>query len=324
MKRLRLFNPPPTEPAGKPWRELVTDALCASDVPRLVELFRTPGWRKRLLEGFTIGGGTTDQTFAQLCLHVDGIKELRELMAQVPAITLDDVCSYDATVGKFSVSWEMSLFEEALRIDFPRPDALRLAIEKDPESETLIQPLERFNGSTLHYEAVTMLVAAETVDKAAKLADICQQLLEHKAPIGHKLPGLSMDAAELFFRVRWKAGAAAVIAPVVRKYMEAGLVDLDQPLQRARCMPAELAVMNGSAEAAVFAIDAGCDLSMCRSGEHQSLLELAQERRTDPDGHVLAAVTQALMRRQLRERACADSGDSHPTPARARRGRFGL
>ncbi len=310
MKRIALLGSSQSTQPGLPWDVQVANAVCADDHVALLALVSKPGGKRRLREGFTIGG-QNGNTFARLCLHTDSIGALRAVVAAAPdGVTLRDTCTYhhiDDRRGPgagLEVFSDMQLHEEAVGGSYPSPDALALALECEPDLPCITVPLERFQGATLHYHALYKASMSSDVERARKLADCCRLLIARGAPIAHS-SGSTASHYDMLFQYRWnRDGIQEVMVPLIGDYVRCGLLQLDAPPAPGRHLPVIQAILAGNGYAAAAAIDLGCDIELAMRGFQlegfQDLSDVARAgNAADTVGQTVALVTEALMRRKL-------------------------
>jgi hypothetical protein len=331
MKRITLLGSSKSASPGLPWDVQVANAVCAGDHDTLLGLVGQPGGKRRLREGFTIGF-QNGNTFARLCMHTGSIDALRTVVAAAPdGVTLHDTCVHhviDDSRGRgmaLEVYTEMQLHEEAVGGDHPSPEALALALEYEPDHSCITGHLERFQGATLHYQALYAASMSKNVERAQKLADCCRLLVAKGAPVGHKALATSSHY-DMLFQYRWnRDGIQDVMVPLIGDYVHAGFVRLDSPPAPGCHLPVIQAILAGNGYAAAAAIDLGCDVELAVRGfhfvEHQDLLDVARSCITSPDliDETVALVTEALMRRKLSALAATLPEPGSQNPRRAAR-----
>jgi hypothetical protein len=324
-----------------PWDVQVGNAVHAGDHEALLVLIGKPGGRRRLREGFTIGG-QSGVPFARLCLRAGAIDALRAVIAAAPdGVTLSDACVHhviDERLGRelaLEVYSEMSLHEEALADDGPYPEALAFALDHAPDHFSVTGHLDRFGGATLHYQALYKASTSGDVERVGRFAECCRLLIAHGAPIEHKSPA-SSSLSEMLFLYRWnRDGIQDVMVPLIGDYVRAGLIELDaSPTPGGINLPVIRAILAGNGYPAAAAIDLGCDVELAmraiRTEGFHDLLDVARSGATDTVGQTVALVTEALMRRRLgapavRSQHCILLGDdARAAFPRARARREGL
>ena len=332
MKRTPLLG---RNAPGVPWNDQVSTAVCRGDADEVIRLVSQFGGVRRLREGFAIGT-QNGNTFSRLCLHTGAIAVLRSVVEVAPGgLTLQDCCTHHVEdPGGLSVYSNMVLHEEALGIEYPSAAAMALALEYEPAHPCLKGPLDRFEGASLHYEALkcaTMGVKNTSgLARVGEWAECARLLMSVGAPIEHRSAAHRSTAAQMLFGHRWNRddGLPTLLTPLLHDYVRGGWVDINAPVPGGR-VPLELAIVTGNGYAAAAAIDLGCDLKKAVPEGYSDLIELARDFSTvDWDGSVVPLVTEALLRRKFREAdvhtspAHADASPAAPTARRAQRARI--
>lgn len=327
MKRQNLFRPTQERVDHRPWRQAVATAVREKSAQQLLALFRQSHAMRNMHAGFLVDNADHN-SFASFCLsEPNGIWALGQVARNVPGFTLAECCHHEITSGGLTVSSDIVLHEEALRIQRPNAAALALALELEPNHVSLTEPRDRFMGASLHCEAVNMLTGGLSEKPKLEVAACCKLLLAHGAPVVHlNPPHKGRVAADHLFGTGWdKHPGAEVVLQVARHYVSERAIDLFAPTSARGLRPAELAIHCGNGMAAALAIDMGCDISCDPNLGAPDLISLANLMASSnmTSGTTVALVTAAVMRRRL-QGAHAVGGNQQSVPAAARRGRMGL
>jgi hypothetical protein len=277
-------------------------------------------------------GGKTDETarvsFSEFCVDHNALGVLRAVVESASDdIDYRSTCCADYKVGNDIWSgWRQSLHQHAVKVS--SPEALRLAFEFDPK-ERCIDEHWRVLGGTLHFYALVRVFAAHDTLAAA---ECCRVLLEMKAPLSESDPKAEVAAGVFFDGGDW-AERAEVVRPLLAEYVAAGLVDLDAPPYALKpdfmgMLPLRAAMAQGNISGAVACIDSGCDIEKAvteagvrRSTAAKDILELARSitlETGEQEAHLVASVTEAVMRRAMRT---SDVTSGSPAPVAPRRRR---
>lgn len=317
MKRIALLGPVP----GVPWDAQVLEAVSRGDCEAVIKLVSQYGGVRRLREGFTIGG-QNGTTFARLCLHTQSVTVLRALVEAAPnGVTLQDCCTFHVEDSSgLSIFSNMVLHEEALNVEHPSAEAMALALALQPDHPCLESPLPRFDGASLHHEALKNATHDSKLAKVVVWAECARLLMKFGAPIEHNKGHLRSTATRMFFASQGNpdAGFAAVLVPLLNDYVKAGWVDIDAPVVPGHT-PLRLAITSGNGHAAAAAIDLGCNLEAAVLDDFPDLISLAEHcvgRGHHPS--LVTLVTDALMRRRLNELDATRVPSSTPAPAHRR------
>lgn len=300
MTRATIY-PPPTAPQRAPgtWAALVAGAVDSDEQEQLLSLLGGADSKRRMLEGFTLDSKGSNVPFSQLCLHHGRAVLLRAVVSAAPSgITLHDCCrtnTVEARSGLTVISYS-SLLEDA--VNMANPAALALALELLPNQPTL--ELKRFDGRSLHYEALYRTTMSNTLARCQNMADCCRLLISAGAPIASANLGVS-GPVDMLFRYRWQMdGVQSVVVPLIGDYLRAGLIDLDA-VEPSGQYPAGIAALAGNGYAAAAAVDLGCRLDLAPAGTgHGDIISVAQACLVSHCvTETVALVTASVMRRKI-------------------------
>lgn len=328
MKRQNLFRPTQERVDHRPWRQAVTLAVRGKSSPQLLALFRQPHALKHMHAGFEVNG-IEHNSFASFCLsEPNGIWALGQVARNISGFTLAECCHHEITSGGLTISSDMVLHEEALRIQGPNSAALALALELESNHVSLTGPRDRFMGASVHCEALNMLTGGLSEKPKQEVAACCRLLLAHGAPIVHlNPPHKGRVAADLLFGTLWdKHPGAEIVVQVARHYVTQRAIDLFAATSSRGLRPAELAIHCGNGMAAALAIDLGCDITCDPALGAPDLVSLANLMASSnmTSGTTVALVTAAVMRRKLQGAQTAASNQRPGITAPRRGGRMGL
>jgi hypothetical protein len=277
-------------------------------------------------------GGKPDETarvsFSEFCVDHNALGILRSVVLGAgDDIDLRSTCCADYKVGNDIWSgWRQSLHQHAVKVS--SPEALRLALEFDSE-ERCINEHRQVLGGTLHFSALVRLFTASSPRLAA---ECCRILMASGAPLREGNPSDAIAAGVFFDGPDW-GERDEVVRTLLAEYMAAGLVRLDEaPVGLkppfAGMLPLRATMAQGNISGAVACIDFGCDIDKAVStvGIRQStaakdLIELARSITLDTgeqEAHLVASVTEAVMRRAMR---ASEFGSGAPAPVAPKRRR---
>lgn len=143
-------------------------------------------------------------------------------------------------------------------------------------------------------------------DEVRRRAEVCQLLLEAKAPCFSAAPGTGYEddhtyAALMFCRKVWRGEAKHVIGDLLGHYVRAGVVRPDERLdsvekRTAGRLPLEAAIELGNADAAQAMIKLGAPVDgFSLEGMTVSVVDFAASAAGGDRQAVLASVTEAMM-----------------------------
>jgi hypothetical protein len=245
-------------------------------------------------------------SFAGLCLRHLQFKMLEHVVRQAPfGLTLDDFCTFSHLNGG---GREHTQSLASLSVAAVRPEGLELAFRLEPTNKSLsaLLPYGSAN-STLHFIALKRAVIARDVDLTRHLE--CVRLLKrHGAPIARSTDA-SSSGAEAFFSNDWHPRHRADIAELLREYHVAGLVNLNVSFHHTvhsvgGLFPLAASIKLGDAAATREIISLGANLELPLTSDAADLHSLVRSHRHTNESELLAAVTEALMARRIRETAC--------------------
>ncbi|MFK4705671.1 phosphohistidine phosphatase SixA [Roseateles asaccharophilus] len=202
-------------------------------------------------------------------------------------------------------------------------EGLCLASELEPNNAELTG-LHDFLGSAATLHAISLYNAAILGHDSQ--FECCEHFLKTGAPLNH-LDTSTNTAGTLLFGWAWSDDSADRLAKLVDLYVEAGLLDVDKPLEGKwtnkhgpledsnwieGAVPLNVAIIKGNKAGALSLIRHGCDIDAAIPSEFPDLASFARGSApvTSVGDEMAAELTAAIMNRHL---AKAELGDANVT-----------
>ncbi|MFK4705672.1 hypothetical protein ABIC83_002511 [Roseateles asaccharophilus] len=216
-------------------------------------------------------------------------------------ITLKDTCTYKQYSGMGRQDVYTSLLLESMNA--LEPYSLRMALEMEKDNVDIWRNSHVFGGNqcTLHYWAL-----AAAVENDSEKALHCAQLLrDHGVPL--YCDAAPHDAAmHAFMRKKWAPALAEQLQDAMALYHRLGRINLETPVTSSRYSmhargqrPLVSAIVCNMPETAKTLISLGCEIQVDFRGQQTDLLEIADAVIGNKPELMKAALTEALMRRQV-------------------------
>lgn len=275
-------------------------------------------------------------SFIQLCAEYRDAKLLEHVVRQAPfGLTLDDFSNCYLNSAGTGPQVYTSL--HALSVAKAFPEGLKLALELEPQNKVLTEMLPLgASQATLHFIALYNGVwKPDLAEHLRGLLQCARLLREHGASIAHAHQKRNA-AADAWFSRPWAAAIRAELPALLREYVDAGIVDIQQPSRywlndrgfsyagKNAPVPLEAVIEQGCITATTALIELGATLPPGRPDLHDLVRDQAHPEHIEAP--LLAAVTKALMSRTISRAAAAAASATPPmndtqndTPAPTRR-----